>query len=151
MLHWIYLHLLQRIRGCWPVVGGFSINPFVTATHSLPGGHQDAAPKACLDPSSFTLPPLCPVLFQDSKISWQTRLTERPRIPCPGPSGTATNLQPGSSRKPPVGSHERGIRGEGLVSGLGRQNQAGSREGGQCPGKGAGLIVVVCLGDSSPF
>ena len=106
--------------------------------------------KACPDPSSFT-PNYAQGPVRNPRSAWQTWLAERSSALCCGQLGTATNLQPGSPGQPPVGLHERRIRGEGWVSGPGRRNLTGKGGGRQCPGKGAGLIVVVCLGDSSPF
>lgn len=107
-----------------PEDGGFSINPFVTAIQSLPHGHQDTALEAC--PALPFSPPTsaqCPI--RNPRSAWQVRLPERPRILCPVQLGTATNLQPESTREPLAGSHEKGIRREGWVPGSGRQNRAG--------------------------
>ena len=96
---WIYLHPLRRIRVARQEVGGFSIICLMDI-QSLPEKHALTFP---LSP-----PPTVPSVLSGIQDQACRQGTERPRIPCPGQLGTATNPKPGSPREPPAGSLEKG-------------------------------------------
>lgn len=142
---------MQRRRGCQARDCGLSINPIVSATRGLPCGASrwsTKITKACPDPSSFT-PNYAQGPVRNPRSGWQMWLIERPSVLCCGQLGTATNLQPGSSRQPPVGLHERRIRGEGWAKSDregGRQAVPWKRGRSHCCGlSGRFLPFLICF------
>lgn len=79
----------------------------------------------------------------------QMRLPERPSILHASQLGTATIMPPESPRDPQLNALRGALKKRAGPRAW--QEKSGGLEGRAVPWKGAALIVVVCLGDSSPF